>query len=80
MRGGSPGINAGRGLKLRLLRQGVRLHLGSPGINAGRGLKHLVPFRFALLAAGSPGINAGRGLKLGVYPNSRASARRIARY
>ncbi len=36
---GSPGISAGRGLKLKRKTNQLRIHPGSPGISAGRGLK-----------------------------------------
>ena len=61
----SPGINAGRGLKLIDGERNGMMRPDSPGINAGRGLKlHLVSSHLARWQD-SPGINAGRGLKQG---------------
>ena len=39
---GSPGSDAGRGLKLRTSDKKLLVHLGSPGSDAGRGLKPVV--------------------------------------
>ena len=41
MQADSPGINAGRGLKLTVRSLSMSLVRDSPGINAGRGLKHM---------------------------------------
>ena len=65
---GSPGINAGRGLKREKRIRILRSFCGSPGINAGRGLKQMDGFHSAEPMDGSPGINAGRGLKPGLRP------------
>ncbi len=61
---GSPGINAGRGLKHCAAGERSAPEMGSPGINAGRGLKLVAYGGVHTLTWGSPGINAGRGLKL----------------
>ena len=39
LEGGSPGFNAGRGLKPLAQLTGHGIPVGSPGFNAGRGLK-----------------------------------------
>ena len=60
---GSPGRNAGCGLKLPNVVPSSKPWLGSPGRNAGCGLKRVDRLILRRLPRGSPGRNAGCGLK-----------------
>ena len=75
----SPGLTAGRGLKL-LRRVNIRPKLmPSPGLIAGRGLKLSADTAPERQAVPSPGLTAGRGLKRSNSANSPKYPQAIAR-
>jgi len=59
----SPGLKAGRGLKLDLSYLSLYTPVASPGLKAGRGLKHRSAPSCSFSISASPGLKAGRGLK-----------------
>jgi len=64
LRHASPGLKAGRGLKLISGGRSVQLTPASPGLKAGRGLKRRISKKTGEVLWASPGLKAGRGLKL----------------
>jgi len=75
----SPGLKAGRGLKLTSVERQNAAGPASPGLKAGRGLKLQMADEMQLLAAASPGLKAGRGLKRQVWCGPAHRLRCIAR-